>query len=542
MSTAAAAAAPAPATPPPIDSHAAGRFDDFSDKLSPMLVKELRQGLRAKTFVIVFLALQGLLATVLLISVSASETQEAGESVSKVIFFFFSLAVLVVQPLRGVGALHNEIKGNTIDLMVLTRLGAWRIVLGKWVAIVSQSALLLTAIVPYLILRYFFGGMNLFAELLLMLLIFLGSTVFTAFTVGLSAIGPILIRGLVPLAIAFGFAWGICAIIFDRNDLQQLIELLSLQNKGYVWGLLAFVLGGAYLGWISLGFGTSHIAPKAENHSTARRLIALGAVLLSGVLAHLGDFNDEVVMVMMGFFCVPAVLVSLTEPFQLLPPICRPFVRLGALGKLAGRVLYPGWPSGILYTGILLALAGGICYTMPDSHAMYRTAGAVREEYIILAMCVGSLLLPAVMLRIFGRMVRQPLAFYLLMFALMAAVAIALGIITDETKRTSPTGYVWFFSWVPPVDLVLMDIIRWEHYESFRSHLAGGGAPVSYPPPGAPDYKPVLMCAIITAAVYYATLLVFALRAFSQLREIEAEAESPPARLTEPEPQPDPVP
>lgn len=534
MSTA-VAAAPTPATPPPMDSRAAGRFDDFSDKLSPMLVKELRQGLRAKTFVIVFLALQGLLATVLLISVSASEIQEAGETVSKVIFFFFSLAVLVVQPLRGVGALHNEIKGNTIDLMVLTRLGAWRIVLGKWVAIVSQSGLLLTAIVPYLILRYFFGGMNLFSELLLLLLIFIGSTVFTAFTVGLSAIGPILIRGLVPLGMAFGIVTGICEIIFDHNDLQQLIEELNMQQKGHVWGLLAFLLAGGYLGWISLGFGTSLIAPMAENHSTSRRLVALGTIIVAGVLAHLGEFEDEVVMVMMTFFCVPAVLFALTEPFQLLPPICRPFVRLGALGKLAGRVLYPGWPSGVVFTGILLAVAAGIYYSVPDSSAAHRAPGSIREDHIILIMLVGSLLMPAVLLRLFGRKVRQPLTFYLLMIALMVAVAVALGIITDETKRTSPTGYVWFFCWIPPVDVVLMDVIRYDFYRAYRH--SGMGYPTA-----SPDYTPVLLCGIVTAAIYYVTLLLFAVRAFAQLREVEDEAASPPARLTEPEPQPDPVP
>ena len=139
-------------TPPPMPPAAAGKLDDFSDKLSPMLVKELRQGLRAKTFVIVFLALQGLMTVVLLAAVSASPDR-AGQSVSSVIFFFFSLAVLVVQPLRGIGALHNEIRGSTIDLMVLTRMNAWRIVLGKWVAIVRKSEFLITAIVPYLIMR-----------------------------------------------------------------------------------------------------------------------------------------------------------------------------------------------------------------------------------------------------------------------------------------------------------------------------------------------------------------------------------------------------
>jgi len=530
MSTA-AAAAPAPAVPPPMDEKRAGRFDDFSDKLSPMLVKELRQGLRAKTFVIVFLALQGLLATVLLISVGASEVQEAGETVSKVIFFFFSLAVLVVQPLRGVGALHNEIKGNTIDLMVLTRLGAWRIVLGKWVAIVSQSALLLTAIVPYLILRYFFGGMNLFAELLLMLLIFLGSAVFTAFTVGISAIGPILIRGLIPLAIAFGLVSGIFGIIFDNNDLQQLIDDLTFKRPGHAWGLLAFVLAGGYLGWISLGFGTSLIAPMAENHSSSRRLVALAAVLLTGVIAHAGDFRDEPVIMMLVFFCVPAVMFSLTEPFQLLPPICRPFVRFGALGKLAGRVLYPGWPSGVLFSGLLLAVAAGIYLSVPDSSAAYRTSGGVREENIAMLMIVGTLLMPAVLLRLFGQKVRQPLTFYLLMVALMAAIAITLGILIEQTDDD---GYVWFFCWIPPVEVVIMEVIQRQHY---RGGYITGGYPMS-----APNYMPVLIASLVTTGVYYALLLVAALRAFPEIGRVEAEASTEPAPLTEPEPQPDPVP
>ncbi len=49
------------AAEPPEMPLVADRLADFSDRLSPMLVKELRQGLRAKTFVIVFLLLQGLL-------------------------------------------------------------------------------------------------------------------------------------------------------------------------------------------------------------------------------------------------------------------------------------------------------------------------------------------------------------------------------------------------------------------------------------------------------------------------------------------------
>ena len=134
---------------------------DFSDRISPMLVKELRQGMRAKTFIVVFLSLQVFLAVMLFSARSLGLGDQVGSMVSGIIFTFFAIAVLIVQPLRGISALASEVKGNTIDMMVLTRLSAWRIVFGKWVAIVSQSALLLATIIPYLILRYFFGGMNL---------------------------------------------------------------------------------------------------------------------------------------------------------------------------------------------------------------------------------------------------------------------------------------------------------------------------------------------------------------------------------------------
>ena len=45
---------------------------DFPDRLSPMLVKELRQGLRTRSFVAVFMSLQAILAVVLLAAGAAA--------------------------------------------------------------------------------------------------------------------------------------------------------------------------------------------------------------------------------------------------------------------------------------------------------------------------------------------------------------------------------------------------------------------------------------------------------------------------------------
>jgi len=499
-------------TPPPMAPTGAGRLDDFSDKLSPMLVKELRQGLRGKMFVIVFLGLQALMALVLLIVVSASSPQGAGPNVSGTIFFLFSLAVLVAQPLRGIGALHNEIKGSTIDLMVLTRLGAWRIVLGKWVAIVSQSALLLTAITPYLILRYFFGRMNLFAELLLLALVFLGSAVFTAITVGLSAIPSILVRGLLPLAMGVFIVIGIFGVIFD-GDLQDLIEVCSLQDAEESWGLLAGVVAAAYIAWSALAFCASMIAPMAENHSTVRRLLALAIVVAIGIIALLARFHLEVVELLLVAFCAPAIALALTEPLQLLPPICRPFLRFGTIGRLAGRVLYPGWPSGVLFTGILMLIAAGVYWSqVPRTGISLRSISP--QATVTMFAVAGTLLLPALILRLFEKKIRQTFTFYLVILVSLCGLTIALGIIAQEVEKNS---FLWAFSWLPPAQGLLMAVVRDDFYQPFID--------TSKPPVGLPDFTPVIISSITTTVIYFGALLVCAVKKFPLIREVEDQAE-----------------
>jgi hypothetical protein len=478
-------------------------LDEFSDRISPMLVKELRQGLRAKTFVIVFLALQGLLALVLLSAIGASSPESAGRTVSTIIFFFFSLAVLIVQPLRGIGALHNEIKGNTIDLMVLTRLGAWRIVLGKWVSIVSQSALLLTAIAPYLILRYFFGRMNLFAELNLLALVFLGSALFTALTVGLSAIPSVIIRGLLPLVLALYLGAGVLGAAFG-GGFDELVDFCSLQETGSGWMLLAGLVTAAYFGWSALALAASMIAPMAENHSTVRRLLTLVAVAVISAIAVIGGLSNDDLGPLLLIFCAPAIAIALTEPLQLLPPICRPFLRFGTAGKLAGRFLYPGWPSGVLFSGLLIALGTAVILYQLSSAGSPRWAFEARFPILMLG-SLGTLLLPALVMRLFPRKLPQGFATYLLILGILIVIAIALVIIEEELADGS---FLWAFAWVPPVQISLLDQVRREHDDNFLPLLATG---------------------MVTCAVYYLGLLLCAVRNFRIIREVESEAAAPTA-------------
>lgn len=494
----------APTTPvPPLPNG----LDEFSDRLSPMLVKELRQGLRARTFVVLFLAIQALLGIVLLSAVGSATPERAGQTVSAVIFFFFGMAVLIVQPLRGIGALHQEIKGNTIDLMVLTRLGAWRIVLGKWVAIVSQSALLLAAIAPYLILRYFFGRMNLFAELLLLALVFLGSAAFTAITVGLSAVSSIFIRGLVPLVGAVYLAGGVSAVCFG-GGIDEVVEFCALQEPKSGWALLATLTAFAYFGWSALALGASMIAPVAENHGSARRVITLLAVAGVGGIGYFADFRREIVVALLAMLAVPTIAIALTEPLYLLPPICRPFVRRGPVGRLAGRFLYPGWPSGVLFTGLLVAVACLLSLPQRPIGATHHGFPLPPEMLIVLSGGLGTLLLPALIQRVLPERFRQGFGVYLLILVILCVIAILLTMISAQSADDS---FLWALVWIPPVQLPLIEWIQSSHYRS-GIHL------------NPPDYSALVVASFSVTAVYFLALLFAAVRSFPRIREVEEAA------------------
>ena len=448
MDDASPALPPDPALPPELPPPPMERINDFPDGLSPMLVKELRQGLRTYTFVILFLVLQGLLALVLMTAgaaTSSSSSDGAGDMVSQIVFCFFSLALLVIQPLRGISAISMEIKQNTIDLMVLTRLSAWRIVWGKWLAIVSQSILILLAILPYLILRYFFGGMQLFSELFLMLYIFFISGALTAFTVGLSAVPSVIIRGMLPIlgsVIMAGFVlWGL------TPELYKFVGYLSPSSHEFL-GAIGFLALTLYMGYYFLDMGASMIAPAAENRATRKRLIGLAVLMLSYWILQAMDPEIALLaaLVVMG-------LISLdifTESSDFPRIVCRPFLRFGVMGRLIGRFLYPGHASGTFFFAFLSALLAFFLVLQS------RFQGPDLRTWTLFGTAVGIMVFPAAMIQLFARKTRQRFALYIslqiIAFLLAVILSAFFGYISDQTL-------LWIFTPVPAVLLPVTDAL-----------------------------------------------------------------------------------
>ena len=259
------------------------RGDDFPAWLQPMLVKELRQGVQAGVFRWTFVCFQAALFLVFSLQVLVAGTDSGAFA-----FFFWLAAVAAIAlliPLRGLGGIGGERAGNGLDLLQLTRLSATRIVLGKWASLVTQAAVVAVTLLPYLVLRYFFGGVDVLGELAWLGWILAVSAVVAAAALALSTlpmwlrigIGAVSCGGVLVLFAAI--VDGPLVLVFGRLDAVARIGLLAVLAVHAV----AF-----------LEFAAARIAPAAENHAARKRLLALALAAAWVVAGWTGTMRSSI--------------------------------------------------------------------------------------------------------------------------------------------------------------------------------------------------------------------------------------------------------
>src|SRR5262245_13551218 len=177
---------------------------DFPTWLPAMLVKELRQGLRTKGFVGALVGFQVVMTLVTVFAIAGGSDSSTYQTLQVAYWLVLSAQLLLITPARAIAGLQSELESRSIDLLLLTRLTAWRVVLGKWCSLLVQAALLVIALLPYGVARYFFGSVDLTGELKLIVALFAVSGVITAAALWSSALSKITRAGL-GLLLLFGF-------------------------------------------------------------------------------------------------------------------------------------------------------------------------------------------------------------------------------------------------------------------------------------------------------------------------------------------------
>lgn len=158
-----------PSVPAPVH---AGSLTDFTDRWPAMVIKELRQGLRARGFVFPFLLLHllalGAVAMEFLLTRTGTPPggwQSAASGAPGLFWMVVYLVVAGVMPLRLMESLRGENDGRNAELLLLGGLTRWQIVRGKWLVQALLTLLALLSLLPYMLVRYFFGGVELLQSL-----------------------------------------------------------------------------------------------------------------------------------------------------------------------------------------------------------------------------------------------------------------------------------------------------------------------------------------------------------------------------------------
>lgn len=186
------------------------------DRMGPVFAKELRQGLRAQRFVTPFVAIQifAIVAVGVELGLTSIFSGPGDETFGNLVMVVIIVGVGVVMPLTNIAALRPELNdGRNVELLLMSNLNRWQIVRGKWLVGFALSVLVLVSMIPYLLTRYFVGGVDLVMTLLIVLGLLFGNAALTGVAIGASGFGNLLGRFLllgIGVFSAFGTVMASC--------------------------------------------------------------------------------------------------------------------------------------------------------------------------------------------------------------------------------------------------------------------------------------------------------------------------------------------
>ncbi len=295
----------------------------FSERLNPLVVKEMRQGLRAKTFWLMFGAL---LVLCLLISIfalvaAADEERQMGSGLFTTFLVVSSVVQLFILPYSAFRGMAREQEDETWLLLTLTGLGARRIVAGKVISTLLQSVLYFSAIGPFFLFSYFLNGIDLVSIVLRLTLsgalqVFLIVACICAATLvdnkALRTAAHFIVLGALLMSFLF---WSTGISIFD--------EIGRRNGEMLMFGLTSFAFLLVSGGVLLFEAGVSRLSLSSERYTRGPRLAFLFQLL--GLLAFclwgwwLASTRDDalisgVVVMLIQTYVVGYFLVNQVEP------------------------------------------------------------------------------------------------------------------------------------------------------------------------------------------------------------------------------------
>jgi len=325
--------------------------------LNPILVKEARQSLKSKQFLITYFCLLAASCawTVMGVVFSAPDVYylPTGDTLMTGYFLILTVSLFAFVPLVAFRSLAAELDEGTYEMLAITRLSAWRIVAGKMNSAILQMFIYFSAIVPCLAFCYLLRGIGLLTIILCVAIAFFVALVLTSLGLMLStlATGRTLQTFMLVLLVAIiVFAeFTCCAAVFEG--------VITERWSGTAFAFLAsFLLAGGFV-VLFVAAAAARIAPVTENRSTRLRAILFVLQVNWIVLMCYGAWTTgetewlNIGAMLLGIAWVIVGVFLCGESWELSPRVRRDLPK-----TYATRMLWTWWMPGP-GTGFMFAIS-----------------------------------------------------------------------------------------------------------------------------------------------------------------------------------------
>lgn len=209
---------------------------DLPEWLSPILVKELRQGLRTGVFVSAWVLMQ-LFAVAAVVYEAGQIANGDGSRFNPTFWTALGVVMWILLPFSAAGAMNGEKGEGRVELLVLSGAREKKVCVGKWLTGVMLGTLVYLSLLPYLVARYFIAKVEPVELLVGSGILLLGNAVATAIFIGAASCRQTWLRAwmlilqigsaMVSFGIAGASAAGVSAILFKSSFSPAGVGLIS---------------------------------------------------------------------------------------------------------------------------------------------------------------------------------------------------------------------------------------------------------------------------------------------------------------------------
>lgn len=409
---------------------------DFPAWVPSALVKELRQGLRTPSFILLLSLFPAALALFFLFSFIPSPLGTGaiiGPEVCNGIFWLLLVFTVVgIIPFRALSSIREELESRNNELLLLTRQTSGRIIMGKWTSFMAQALLIIFICLPFALIRYYYGQVDLVQDLTAISLTYLACGVLTAFCLWASALSPLL-----RLATMAGL-FIICCTGFSLFSAELEINLFK---DGFWMGLLltAIILMDVFLLIRTLLILAQRwFSPVAENTFAPLRktllLVYTNTIVFMLFILDSTSTVQSIASTHLTFLWIYSaflIIMELTTPSILLP-IHVEQMRGKRLGWFQRRFFLPGIPGGVFFsmlTAVLIGISYYLLYFM--DHPASATNSIKPVLYTVCLVIFGwyAVTMPALVLkRAWKRLKNNTLLVYILLWSVASFFLMLLGV------------------------------------------------------------------------------------------------------------------